>query len=196
MTTSKFLSGTLFIVACACTGTSTLGNGDESGGGLETTVREACTELLACLPASKEPYSQTECEADLRGGRDQAIAAGCGDLWDTVVACALENPGSCGDEGYVWSPACDADAVARRECMDESLPGGACGGGTAAVDPSESVVECYWTCEEYYVECQGPWGGPVECLCMSGPATGTEFQMDNNCDLSQLSTVSRTACMS
>jgi hypothetical protein len=190
MTTHKFLTGTLFIAACACSGTSTLGNGKESAGGLEGTLHDACVELLACGPTSNGPYSQTECEANLRGGRDQAIAAGCGDLWDGVMACAMENPGSCGYEGYVTSPACDAHEDARRECMADSLD--SCSGGGGVASPSNEV-SCFIACDDFSAECRGPAGGPADCFCRTGPAAGATFQIDN-CQSNQMDTVSREQC--
>lgn len=195
MTTHKFVGRTLFIMVCACSSNSTLGNGEETGGGLtEETLRAICAEFVACPSPDAPAQSQAECEASVRAGRDQAVAEGCGGQWDAVLACGLQNWGSCEEEGYVLSPACNAQETAFEECRLDGEPD-ACAGGGRSLGPPGSPVECTIACEKYSADCTGiPEEGPITCLCRTGPGTGTMFEIDN-CDSEQLFTRSKEACM-
>jgi hypothetical protein len=194
MTKLKFLSGTLFFLSCACSGTSTLGNGDETGGGLtQEILDEICGEFAVCASSKGAPFNNAECEAGIRGGRDQAVAEGCAGLWDASVSCGLEHRGSCEDEGYVLSPACNAQQTALEECIFPEGPGACAGGGRGG--SSGGPVQCEISCEKYSADCDSATsGGPVTCLCRSGPGTGTMFEIDS-CNMEQLLAASREACM-
>jgi hypothetical protein len=194
MTKRNFLSGTLFIVSCACSGTSTLGNGEETGDLLsQETLDELCGVLAACASSRGAPFNDAACEADIRGGRDQAVAEGCGGLWDASVSCGLKHRGSCEAEGFVLSPECNAQQTALEECIVPEGPGACAGGGSGG--PPGSPVECEISCEKYSADCSSLTSdGPVTCLCRSGPGTGTMFEIDS-CDSEELIARSREACM-
>jgi hypothetical protein len=193
MTKRRFLSGALFIVSCACSGTSTLGNGQETGGGLsQETLDEICGELAACASSSGEPFNDAECEAGIRAGRDQAVAEGCGGLWDASLACGLENQGSCEADGYDLSPACNAQQTALEECMVPEGPEACAGGGSGSPG---GPVQCEISCEKFSAQCSSTTSdGPITCLCRSGSGTGTMFEIDS-CNMEQLIAGSREACM-
>jgi hypothetical protein len=194
MTKRKFLSGALFIVSCACSGTSTLGNGEQTGGGLsQETLDEICGELAACASSAGGPFNDAECEAGIRAGRDQAVAEGCAGLWDAAVACGLEHRGTCEDQDYVLSPACNAQQTALEECMFGDSPRACSAGGSSG--PSGGPVQCEISCEKFSADCSSTTAdGPITCLCKSGPGTGTMFEIDR-CDTDHMLAGSRAACM-
>jgi hypothetical protein len=191
MTTRRILTGTLFVAACACSGTSTLGNGEESGGGLnETSVRELCADLAAC----DEFPGEAECDSEIRATHARATTEGCTDEWDAALACFVDHPGTCNGAGdpsggtYVMDPACMELSTALEECMGVL----SCSGGGSAGPPG-TEISCFVSCGDYAAECHGRAGSPAACTCTEGALAGTTFQIDD-CQSDQINTVSRDAC--
>jgi hypothetical protein len=185
MNARSILGGSLLLVISACSGTTVLGEGEESGGSLEATIQEACDQLIACTPQ----MTNAECESQLHEGRAQSEAAGCVAEWDGVMDCATTNPGGCGPDGIALNPVCEDEEDAWDACAGP--PGGACdGGGTSN---SNGEVSCVMHCESFAAQCEG-MPGSVGCVCTAGPRLGETFML-LTCESTELFSAAPAHCL-
>jgi hypothetical protein len=172
----------------------------------EARITSLCEEAtrLPCRPWE----TQSECETQLREGRNRAAADGCADKYDELVRCAEANPLTCTDgrETPTISPLCDGAQDAVNDCTDDDVdpppPAGSGGAGGGSQVCSHGVgsgaggaggVSCFQQCTGFAVTCEGANSSePVTCTCTEGPQTGRMF-VAGDCGV-ELNTAAAAQC--